>query len=200
MYSASLDLLYLGQPYDEVRRGVERAVKREAVRKNFLEILPLMYGHFQNISPAFVQKVQPRFYPAGRDILIPFTPPFIYGVDGKVFFPWLSFWRSNPLSGLQLSLFTTLVQKVLRDDPDLEDAEFDILDFSASGPKTERTLTIVSSVEVDVLSEEQLTEMLYCFAEGFSLAQAALEKAEASKSGREDEERVIDPRQIDLFH
>ncbi len=198
LYSASVDLLLLKQPYEQVVKGIERAVKREKVRQNFLEVLPLLRSHFESISPNYVQRVQPRYYPAGRGLLIPFTPPFIYGVDGKIFFPWLSFWRSNPLSGKQLALFVTLVRHVLSEDPDLDQSSFDILDFSAPTPKEARVLKVLDTSKLQDLTAGEVTEMLEIFAEGFILAQAQLTQVGATSTKVPDDE-ISDSRQPDLF-
>jgi hypothetical protein len=37
---------------------------------------------------------------------------------GQVYFPWFSFWRSNPLADASLSLFVMVVEEVLLQDPD----------------------------------------------------------------------------------
>ena len=63
-----------------------------------------------------------RHYPVGRGLMVPFEPPLVYGIGGQLYFPWFSFWRRNPLSDERLSLFVTLVDEVLLQDPDLDTA------------------------------------------------------------------------------
>src|SRR6185312_11447689 len=118
LYGAVRDLLYLKVPYEQVLEGIRRGTKREDVRENFLSVMPLLRNHFEGVSATFVQSVARRFYPVGRDLAIPFQPPLIYGEDGIIHFPWFSFWRSNPLSAERLTLFVTIVDDVLLQDPD----------------------------------------------------------------------------------
>jgi len=123
--------------------------------------------------------------------MVPFDPPLIYGKDGVLHFPWFSFWRSNPLAGERLSLFVTIVEDVLLQDPDLENARFQILDFSAPGPKLNRELKIIDAREIGRLTAKRKIEMLSVFAEGFvlateALAQAAKERQEAQRQKDSD--------------
>jgi hypothetical protein len=75
----------------------------------------------------------------GCGLIVPFDPPLLYGIGGKLTFPWFSFWRSNPLADARLSLFVTMVDELLADDPDLAAADFQILDFSVPKVKAGRT-------------------------------------------------------------
>jgi hypothetical protein len=201
VFSAAFDLLHFKQPLEEVLEGIKRKEKRVNVRDNFLEIVPLIADHFQDVSPDFVNGVSTRLYSIGRGIDIPFTPPLVYGVGGQLYFPWFSFWRSNPLHGDNLRLFVTVVTEVLRDDPDLEDAVFQILDFSAPSIKSKRFLEVRSTSEIDPLSPSETREMLEVFADGYMKARAILE-AEPEREANEDqrdEDRYSDDVQPDLF-
>jgi hypothetical protein len=187
LFGAVQDMLIFGQPYDEILEGIRRGVRREDVRDNFLGVLPLIRDHFVGVSPAFVQSVERRYYPVGRGLLVPFDPPLIYGVGGRVHFPWFSFWRSNPIIKARLSLFVTMVDDVLLQDPDLDKAKFEILDFSAPFPNASRELTVIDARDVPRVSAAQKADMLAIFAEGFFLAQAELasmtEPAKEEKRG-----------------
>jgi len=198
LYGAVRDLLYLKVPYEQVLEGIRRGTKREDVRENFLSVMPLLRNHFEGVSATFVQSVARRFYPVGRDLAIPFQPPLIYGEDGIIHFPWFSFWRSNPLSAERLSLFVTIVDDVLLQDPDLEDAEFTILDFSAPGIKMPRRLRPISANQITRLSDARKAEMLSAFAEGYRLAAAELSTivVGAHKENRQD---TGDDDQMSLF-
>ena len=125
------DHLLFKQPFGEIAEGIKRGVRREFVRNIFLEVLPLLRDHFEGIHPDYVQPVSTRYYPVGQGLLVPFRPPIFYGVGGQTYFPWFSYWKRDPLADQQLALFATLVKEMLLDDPDLEDAKFEILDFSA---------------------------------------------------------------------
>ena len=201
IYSATSDLLRFKQPLDEVMRGIERKEKRLGVRKNYLEILPLIHDHFNQVSPDFVNPVSTRYYSFGKDFMVPFTPPLIYGVEGELYFPWFSFWRTNPLSDKNLSLFTTLVREVLDDDPDLEGVKFEILDFSAPSPKEPRASKVINAMEIPVLDSQDKREMLSTFVDGFNKAKAILEAEPEIRPQKEksEDDRYSDDIQPDLF-
>jgi hypothetical protein len=114
--------------------------------------------------------------------MVPFAPPFIYGVGGQLYFPWLSFWRANPIADERLSLFVTIVEEVLLGDPDLENAVFQILDFSAPSGGKPRELRIIDAKDVPRVSELRKREMLDAFAEGYFQAQAILSTLPPSPS------------------
>ncbi len=171
------DMLVFGVSYEQIVEGVVRGVKRQDVRDNYLGILPLIRNHFDGVVPTFVQPVERRYYPIKRGLMIPFEPPMAYGVNGQIFFPWFSFWRQNPLEGSQLSLFVTIVDEMLSQDPDLEKAVFQILDFSSSEPKQPRMLSVLDAREIPRVSEQEKIDMLSVFAEGYFLAEAELSNA-----------------------
>lgn len=193
LFGAVQDMLVFAQPYDEIVKGIRRGVRRDDVRENFLGVLPLIRDHFDGVAPAFVQSVERRYYPVGRGLMVPFDPPLIYGVGGRIHFPWFSFWRSNPIARRRLSLFVTMVDDVLFQDPDLENAKFEILDFSAPKPKEPRELSVIDARDVPRMSAEEKTEMLAIFAEGFFLAQAEL----AGMKDKRPEDRPGDDKRDD---
>ena len=170
LYLFVRDLLLFNTPYEQIVESVRRGVKRRDVRDNFLGLLPLIRDHFEGVSATFVQGVAPRFYSLSRGLMIPFNPPLIYGASGQIHFPWFSFWRSNPLAAERLSLFVTIVEEVLLQDSDLEDAKFTILDFSALSPGKPRELNVVDTSTIPRVSPERKAEMLSIFAEGYFLA------------------------------
>ena len=159
LFSAVRDMLVLGVPYEEIVAGIRR-IKRERVRNNLLEVLPLIRDHFAGVAPDYYQTIGPRYYPVGRGLMVPFEPPMIYGVGGQRYFPWFSFWRYNPLALERLSLFVTLVDEILLQDPDLETARFEILDFSAPKAGAPRILKVIDTREVARVSNAKKTEML----------------------------------------
>lgn len=171
LFSAVRDMLIFRVPYGQIEEGIRRAVKREDVRNNYLEVLPLIRDHFDGVSPTFVQTVERRFYPVGRGLMVPFEPPLIYGVNGQLHFPWFSFWRSNPLVDRRLQLFVSVVYEVLLQDPDLEEAHFTVLDFSAPKGGCPRELDVIDARDIPRISKGEMDEMLAVFAEGFLLAE-----------------------------
>lgn len=199
LYGAVRDLLVFRQPYEEVVRGIERYVRRDDVRENFLEVLPLLSEHFARVSPDFVQSVERRYYAVSRDLLVPFEPPILYGIGGRLYFPWLSFWRSNPLASERLSLFVTIVEDILLRDPDFEQATFEILDFSVQARGEGRELSVIDSREIPRLTEMAKTEMLRVFAEGYLMAEAELSRKAAAKDSDGATMTDFDPDQPGLF-
>lgn len=197
LLAAARDLLVFHQPYDEVADGIRRKVTREDVRANLLSVLPLIRDHFQEIPDGFALSVARRYYPVGRGLSVPFEPPMAYGGDGVLHLPWFSFWRQNPLRSKRLSLFMTIVDEILSQDPDLEQSDFHILDFSAPTAKSQRQLRVVWAADVPRLSEDEKISMLETFAVGYSMAVDVLsgDKDGMAKSDAE----APDPRQGDLF-
>lgn len=200
LYSAIRDILILRVPYDDVVVGIQKSIKRDAVRGNLLGVLDLLKDHFSGISPDFYQTIDRRYYPVGRGLMVPFEPPMIYGVGGQLYFPWFSFWRSNPLASERLSLFVTLVDEILMQDPDLDSAKFEILDFSCPKAKQPRLLRVIDTRDVPRVDERRKVEMLECFAEGYFRALEKLAGAPtASHSPADSEDRSPDPDQPGLF-
>jgi hypothetical protein len=192
LYDAVRDLLVLNVPYDQIVEGIRR-IKRESVRENLLSVLPLIRNHFAGITPDFYQTIDKRYYPIGRGLMVPFEPPMIYGLSGQLYFPWFSFWRQNPLSKERLSLFVTLVDEVLMQDPDLEAARFEILDFSCPTPKTPRTLKVIDARDIPRIDDERKTAMLEAFAEGYFRAVAELAGGGPARPSPDDRDRPPDP-------
>ena len=99
----------------------------------------------------------------------------------------------------RLSLFATIVDDVLFQDPDLENAEFKILDFSAPAPGKKRGLKIINAQGVPRLSSERKAEMLSTFAEGYFLAEAELAATASANKERERPGTDAPSQQQDLF-
>lgn len=190
------DMLLLGVPKEQIEIAIRTKVKREDVRGYYLELLPLIADHFADESPKYVMSVDRRYYAAGRGLMVPFDPPIVYGGAGGAIFPWFSFWKSNPLSGDRLALFVTMVKEVLSEDPDLEAADFQILDFSAPKGSKVRDLSVTHAIDVPLLSESRKTEMLEIFAEGYF---AALEELRTTPIDEVETEAPSDPDQPSLF-
>jgi hypothetical protein len=114
-------------------------------------------------------------------------------------FPWFSFWRQNPLANERLSLFVTLVDEILMQDPDLENARFEILDFSCPGPKIGRRLRVIDSRDIPRIDDTRKAEMLEKFAEGYFRALAELAGTPPPPSGDRPDDRATDPNQPSLF-
>lgn len=202
LFGAVRDMLVLGVPYEQVEEGIRRAEKRAWVRENLLEVLPLLRSHYATIEPdGPPNRIARRYYPLARDIMIPFEAPLEYSVGGQKFFPWFSFWRSNPLADKRLSLFVTLVDEVLMQDPDLDTAIFQILDFSCIEGARERQLLVIDARDIPRLDEAEKRAMLEVFADGYRAARDELAgvKPEKKDKKEKDEGHRPDLNQRDLF-
>lgn len=200
LHLAVRDLLVLHVPYEQVFSGIQR-IKRDWVRQNLIEVLPLIYEHFHDVHPDFCQSIERRFYPVGRGLMVPFDPPMLYGVGGQLYFPWFSFWRSNPIAREQLSLFVTLIDEVLLQDPDLESARFQILDFSAVGTSIDRKrrLLVTDASDIQRIDGARKTEMLEVFAEGYFQAVETLKGWQPSADDRQGKSPKDGPPQFPGF-
>jgi hypothetical protein len=193
LFGLAHDALAFNQPLIEIEAGIRKKLRNEDVRNNFLSIAPLLHAHFSKIRPSFVNSVSRRYFNAGRELLIPFDPPLIYGVGGRLHLPWLSFWRNDPLSGQKLSLFVTLMDEVLREDPDLEFANVEILDFSAPIKGGKRTLNVLPASDIPRMAEDEKRELLERFSEAFISARFRLSllsekiRRDAKPSGDRDD-------------
>ena len=194
LHAATRDLLLYQIPYEQIERGLARE-SRQHVREKYLSALPLINSYFGGVRADFVHSVVPRYYPIGRDLVVPFSPPLIYGVAGEVFLPWFSFWLSAPLAGERLSFFATIVEDVISQDPDLDFANFRILDFSAPSRGEARTLEVINSCDVQKISPERLEQLLGVFVEGYQFAEQHLSGMEEKKPGRP----AADDSQLNLF-
>ncbi|MBB5766715.1 hypothetical protein [Xanthomonas euroxanthea] len=192
------DLLHSKIPYEQIECAVRTRVARQDVRSNFLELLPLMRDKVSSMQPSFVHKVSPRYYPMGRDLMIPFAPPFVYGENGAIHLPWFSFWKTNPMDGQRLSLFSTIVHQILAQDPDLESAELSIHDFSVDEPGGARSPKLILASEIPRLDQGRLTEMLTVFLNGYRAACTDLAEMQASVKSP-DLDRSLDVDQLMLF-
>ena len=188
LYDAARDMLVFGQLYDQIVYGFRQGIKWQFVLNKYLSILPRLRDHFAQVQPDFVQGVGPRYYPVAQGLLVPFQPPLLYGKNGELTFPWFIFWQKNPIVAERLSLFVSVVDHVLLQDPDLESAKFQILDFSGIAEDGERTLTVIDTTNIPRLSEEERTARLEIFAEGYLLAKEELERRPIDKQKpRKDE-------------
>lgn len=198
MYELIEDLIHSKIPYEQIETAVRSRVAREHVRNNFLELLPLIRDQLVGINASYVHRVSPRYYPIGRGVVVPFAPPFVYGEEGCVHMPWFSFWKNNPLSGRRLSLFMTVVDEILSQDPDLDEAAFRVLDFSVDEVTGERAVVVLRSSEIERIDRKELAGMLATFVEGFDAACRELESlGVARRDPRLDDSLDVD--QLGLF-
>lgn len=196
-YVARDHLLY-GIPEEQIVEGIKKKEERKKVQNTLLEIVPLVIEHFSTVNPDFVHDIAPSYYPIGRELKIPLKLSFIYGVGGQVYLPSFIFWKKNPMDEQQFSLFVSLAQEMLHQDPDLEAAKFKILDFSAKGRNQGRTLEVIDSKDVPILNSSTRAEMLSVFVEGFERAESRVKNVSAPKTKRETNV-IVDNNQMPLW-
>lgn len=196
MFTAARDMVLFGVPLETIRQSFS-TIKNKRERELLLELLPLVYDHLKSIQFDYLVEQKERCYPAGRDLLIPFRPPMIYGCNGRLHLPWFSFWKAGPLDGRRLSLFVTIIYEILSQDPDLQDARFDILDFSSPGKGEPRRLVITDAQTVPRLPAEETAAMVETFVIGYNMALMELAKAPppppTPPSGGTDHPDLFDP-------
>jgi hypothetical protein len=163
MFSVKSDL-------GEMELLINRGVRSEIARKSYLEIAPLLAGHFAELNPTFVQEVSTRVYPLSRHLRVPFDPPMVFGAAGKVQLPIFIFWRNNPLTSEQLALMASLIRELIAQDPDLDLASTSVLDFSIPKGSDKRILRELPLSAIPELSVARRDEMLAIFAAGYQLA------------------------------
>lgn len=88
---------------------------------------------------------------------------------------------------------------MLLQDPDLDQALFQILDFSIPEGERERRLLIIDAKDIPRLGESEKRAMLEVFADGYRLARSELAGSKSDRDTRDDTRRP-DPDQKDLFH
>ena len=89
---------------------------------------------------------------------------------------------------------------MLNQDPDLEQARFDILDFSAPRYGESRELKIIDADAIPRVSEDRKAEMLSIFAHGYFRAKETLrEDAAGERNDTEQSRRDTGPEQPGFF-
>jgi len=86
----------------------------------------------------------------------------------------------------------------LRQDPELGDAKFEILDFGAVKPKEGRQLRIIDTADIKTFNSKETSEMLAIFVEGFERAEARLKEVDIP-SKRKETEVIVDISQYMLW-
>jgi hypothetical protein len=196
LYDYVRDMLVLGVSLEDIEKDIRTRVRRTDVREKYLDLLPLIARFFQQKTVAFSQGVVPRYYSIDKDLQVPFAPPLVIGVEGRLVLPWFVFWKINPLADENLSLFVTIVREILEQDSDLADSEFSIVDLSHDPDAGCRTLKIIHADEIAIVSEKRKSEMLGVFAEGYREAR----RLTALKGSAKDRPvEIVDAAQMPLL-
>lgn len=196
LYALISDMLVLRTPYEQVVEAVLRKGYRKDVEQRYLDILPLVKKFFDGHQVTAALPIAPRYYPLAKDLRVPFSPPMLFFSKRKAIFPWFLFWKSNPLKGESLSLFVTLVDEILKQDSDLDESKFVIVDLSFDEESEARILRVLPAETIPRLSDQRKRELLQVFVEGYRLAEAAAAQRTRDKENSESE---IDPNQLDLY-
>ena len=93
----------------------------------------------------------------------------------------------------------TLVDELLLEDPDLDTAIFQILDFSRIEGAEERQLQVIDARDIARLNDAEKLKMPGIFADGYRAARDELAGVK-HKTSKRDNDRRPDPKQSDLFN
>lgn len=199
MHKFVYDLVVLRVDGDSIIRAIKNKVKNEKVRKIYLEAIPFLIGYFSSFHADFAFSLGKWQYKIGKNFDVPFDPKFLYAHSGKIILPWVSYWKSNPLSGERVSLFKTIINEICEQDPALEGTVFNIIDISAPVGKSMRELRVVNGASIPMLSNSRKTELLEIFHEGFEMARSELRNHEAVGIEKKGLPRDGHDGQYDLF-
>lgn len=185
-------------PLDEISYSIERIERRPFVLKQFNEVTPLLHRHFTDISPERVYSLLPLYYPLGKFGKTKFNPQMIYLKNGELFLPFINFWKFNPLSSEQKSLFLTLVDEILEEEPDLEDVNLQLIELSANGSNGIRTLKVVNTLEIERLDKTRTNILIDSYLTGLQSAYSEIATPSTQRPNRENTLHT-DKRQRQLF-
>lgn len=193
------DMMLWGIPYETVAQGIIRKEKRQKVADNFLEALPLMQEYVDSISPHHIQEMPRVYYPLSHDLRIPFSSPLVYQQNNQLHIPSFIFWKTNPLTEEQKSLLATIIDDLFLDDPDFENANFQIVDFSKPAKKEDRELLITNTKEIPRLTQSEKNRKLENLVQGFHLAEAEIANARPSQEKNRPQPESYSKDQYTLF-
>ena len=174
LHKATLDVS-LKVPLQQIEQGIRRVERRPTVADDLVKLVGMIEGHFSPIVTDFPpMDVECRHYSVGRGLRIPFQPPLCYYIGGELYLPWFMFWMRNPLVKKKLSYFLTILDEIREQEPDLEDARVQILDFSVPDKAFERSLLVIAEDDIPRATKDELTDALEIFTYGFFRAQLEL--------------------------
>lgn len=199
--SAVFDLISLGVPYEQVVRGIN-TIPRENVRKIYLEVLPLVDKYFCDMKPDFIQRISSRSVQLGPNLFLPVKAKFLCGIGGRLKIVWPIFWKSNPVKPncKNFALFLELAKIAFADDPDLDDAEIEVVDFSMPNNRCSKRSTLITSEhDVETMSNDELTNCVEQLVEGFRLAEMHIQNRQEPVKSEKEQSFYSDPNQWDFF-
>lgn len=198
LYELMWDRAHVGIPSEQIERsiaGIGQKIKRDSYQRAFA----IADKFFENLDRSFEMRIEPRSYSIGRDLRVPFAPPMICGggSNGPVI-PWLLFWKQNPLTDEQTSLFMSMAQATIEEEPELDGASLLLVDTSIKALDEGGNACVLNAADVKRIPDQRLKEMLEVFATGFHMAQAEWqESVPVHKDARRSPE--IDDSQQDMF-
>lgn len=184
LYKLTWDMAKGLQTYEAVYRAAS-GIRLDIKRDSYLRALPPCNVFFDELKHAYAIPVGSRSYSIGRGIQVPFCPPMLCGTAKGVVLPWLIFWKDNPLTGIQLQLFASMVEDILKGEPDLDSAQLLIVDMSDAAIKKDGRPVVTSSADVIKLPASQMASMLSTVVEGFELAKEELKSVNIKSVERE---------------
>lgn len=173
LYKLAWDMAKGLQTYEAVHKAASE-IKLEVKRNSYLRALRPCSVFFDELKHGYAIPIGSRSYSIGRGIQVPFCPPMLCGTAKGIVLPWLIFWTDNPLTGLQLQLFVSMVEDILKGEPDLDSAQLLIVDMSDAAIKKDGRPMLTSSADVPKLPASQMVSMLSTVVEGFELAKEEL--------------------------
>lgn len=173
-YKLLEDLLFdwfaLGVPKEDIQRGIRDKVKREQVRRLYLEIVDAVTPYMEANRSMPVLRAAPQYFRLAPNVLVPYRPIFSFKREGKIIIPHISMWRTNPYSLDQFGLFVSLIRRSFSNSADLRRAHIEFVDCSAESSKHPRLIRITEDCDLPAISAPRFVEMIATYREGLFLA------------------------------
>lgn len=198
LYELMWDRAHVGVSREQIERSIA-SIGQKIKRDSYQRAFAIADRFFDGLDRSFEMRIEPRSYSIGRDLRVPFAPPMICGggANGPVI-PWLLFWKQNPLSEEQTSLFMSMAQAIIEEEPELDAASLLLVDTSLKALDGNGNARVINAADVERIPDRRLRTMLEVFATGFHMAQAEWQaSASQAKSMRKPVE--IDESQQDMF-
>lgn len=183
MYGFIRDILNFNVDQNKIIECIKKNGGTKYNKRLLIDLVPYFFSYYNSIQCDYCIEIQKHSYPLWTDMHIPFHAEVAYGCSGKLIIPHNIFWKTNPLSEFQLSIFKTICIRTMQQSSDLEAASLDIIDFSR--PKRERGRRVRSIDEnaARILSHAEIREVADAFRKGVELAQRELDGRPASSRG-----------------
>jgi hypothetical protein len=168
------DIFNLGSSVEQVRKCCEN-IKFEKNRKANIGALDALAQYLKPNTNKFAVPVERKYYPIGRNLLVPVNPPFVLsdGQSPKLF--WPSFWKTpGRLDGVPGAVFGTILDRVFFSRPDFAGVELEFLDMSSLNGKGSRSLRVYKKGHFPVLGDVELRQELDKFVEAYFIQKSTI--------------------------